>query len=158
MQQRSKQQVVDEVESMEIRELSLPDRTAAIEIWESTGLTRPWNDPIADFDRAVAGSTSTVLGAVDTDGLAATVMVGHDGHRGWIYYLAVVAPRQGQGLGRQLMEAGERWLSDQGAIKVNLMVRDTNADALSFYERLGYEDAQTVVVARWLRPPAGGER
>ena len=83
--------------------------TDAIRLWEACGLTRPWNDPSADLRRALDGPSSTVLGAVDAGGtLIGTAMVGHDGHRGWVYYVAVAPDRRGQGLGRALMEAADR--------------------------------------------------
>ncbi len=138
---------------MDVRELTAADRPSATALWSEVGLTRPWNDPGADFDRAVAGPTSCVLGAFD-DGLAATSMVGHDGHRGWVYYLAVDPARRGGGVGRRMMREAERWLLERGAVKINLMVRHGNAAALGFYERLGYEDAETTVLARWLDDPA----
>ena len=68
-----------------------------------------------DFDRAVDGSTSTVLGAFEGDALVATVMVGHDGHRGWVYYLAVDPGARGRDLGRQIMGAAEEWLLGSAA-------------------------------------------
>jgi len=74
---------------------------AAIKLWHDCGLTRPWNDPKADLRKAMAGSSSTVLAAVEDGGsLVATAMVGHDGHRGWVYYLAVEAAARSRGLGR----------------------------------------------------------
>lgn len=138
---------------MDIRELAAADRDAAIALWEATGLTRPWNDPSSDFDRAVRGTPSAVLGAVDAGELAGTVMVGHDGHRGWAYYLAVKPDMRRCGLGRRMMQEAESWLRDHGAVKLNLMVRDGNAEALGFYRQLGYEDADVVVLARWLVDP-----
>ena len=81
---------------------------AAIRLWQDSGLTRPWNDPEADLRRAAGGGSSCVLAAIgDDDSLLATAMVGHDGHRGWVYYLAVDAAQRGRGLGRQMMEACE---------------------------------------------------
>ena len=139
---------------MDVRELSAADRGAATALWAEAGLTRPWNDPGEDFDRALRGATSCVLGAFDHDGLAATVMIGEDGHRGWVYYLAVSPSRRRAGLGRRMMSEAERWLRDRGAVKLNLMVRYTNADALGFYEQLGYQDAGVTVFARWLRDPS----
>lgn len=135
---------------MEILELDAADRDHTVDLWSEAGLTRPWNDPVADFDRAHAGDTSTLLGAREGPDLVATVMVGHDGHRGWVYYLAVRSDRRRQGLGRRMMEAAEDWLRREGVPKLNLMVRHTNADALSFYDRLGYDDAAVTVLARWL--------
>jgi ribosomal protein S18 acetylase RimI-like enzyme len=135
---------------MEIRELTPADRDAATGLWEAAGLTRPWNDPTSDFDRALSGTTSAVLGALDAGALVATVMVGHDGHRGWVYYLAVKLEKRRCGLGRRMMLEAEGWLRERGAVKLQLMVRDGNADALGFYRRIGYEDAKVAVLAHWL--------
>ena len=124
---------------------------AAIKLWHNSGLTRPWNDPGADLRRAIAGSTSAVLAAVGDDGrLLATAMVGHDGHRGWVYYLAVDTAARGCGLGRQMMEACEGWVQSQRIPKIQLMVRTTNKAVVGFYEHLGYADANVVVLGRWL--------
>ena len=140
---------------MVIEELTPNDASDAIALWEMVGLIRPWNDPDVDFSRALHGTTSTVLGARETDGLVGTAMVGWDGHRGWVYYLAVAPSRQRQGIGAQLMTAAENWLRAEGAAKVQLMVRDTNDEARHFYERRGYEDSSVTVMARWLTSPSG---
>ncbi len=133
-----------------MRELTVADRSAAIEIWSTADLTRPWNEPIADFDRALAGPSSTVLGAFLDGELEATAMVGHDGHRGWLYYVAVRSASRRQGLGRQIIAAAESWLRDRGVPKVQLMVRHSNARAAQFYNELGYEDDDVIVLSRWL--------
>jgi ribosomal protein S18 acetylase RimI-like enzyme len=141
---------VYETSPMDIRELAAADRHDATDLWEEAGLTRPWNEPASDFDRALSGPTSAVLGALDAGQLAATVMVGHDGHRGWVYYLAVKRGNRRRGLGRRMMQEAQSWLRERGAVKLQLMVRDGNADALGFYQHLGYEDAHVTVLARWL--------
>ncbi|MCU1442608.1 MAG: family acetyltransferase [Cryobacterium sp.] len=135
---------------MQIRDLTSVDIEAAASIWQDAGLTRQWNPPERDLRRALEGSTSTVLGGFDAERLVGTVMVGHDGHRGWIYYLAVAEDRRGSGLGRQLMAAAEHWLHGHGAVKVQLMVRSTNETVLGFYDHLGYEDAKVQVRSKWL--------
>jgi ribosomal protein S18 acetylase RimI-like enzyme len=135
---------------MNIRELTTDERAAAIGLWAEAGLTRPWNDPGADFDRALAAPRSAVLGGSDGGLLLGTVMVGDDGHRGWVYYLAVRDPHRHRGVGRQLMAAAEGWLRGHGVGKVNLMVRSSNQVALGFYARLGYQDDEVAVLSRWL--------
>jgi ribosomal protein S18 acetylase RimI-like enzyme len=87
---------------------------------------------------------------VDGGGLLGTVMVGHDGHRGWLYYLAVRADARRQGYGRALVRAAEDWVAARGIPKVQLMVRTGNTAAAGFYERLGYTDAGCIVLARRL--------
>ncbi len=124
---------------------------AAIRLWHDSGLTRPWNDPEADLRRASSGSASAVLAAVpDGGGLLATAMVGHNGHRGWVYYLAVGPAARGRGLGRRMMEACEAWVQSPGVPKIQLMVRAANTAAVGFYEHLGYADADVVVLGRRL--------
>ncbi len=129
-----------------------PERAAeAVALWRETGLTRPWNDPVADLHRALDGPASTVLAGLGDDGaLLGTAMVGSDGHRGWVYYLAVRPAHQGAGLGRQLVGACEDWVRARGVPKVQLMVRGDNAAARGFYARLGYADAGVVVLGRRL--------
>jgi ribosomal protein S18 acetylase RimI-like enzyme len=138
---------------MDVRPLTAADFGDAAALWEAAGLTRPWNDPNADLARALDGPSSTVLGGFVDSALVATAMAGHDGHRGWVYYLAVAPDLRSRGLGRAVMRAAEEWLAAQGVVKVQLMVRDTNAAALGFYEHLGYAAAEVRVLAKWLREP-----
>nr|WP_256731391.1 GNAT family acetyltransferase [Sphingomonas sp. dw_22] len=120
-------------------------------MWRTCGLTRPWNDPEADFALALATGGSTVLVARGGDGIDGSVMVGFDGHRGWVYYLAVAPERQGAGRGRALMAAAEDWLRSRGCPKIQLMVRAGNAAALGFYEKLGLERQEVVTLGRFLK-------
>ena len=122
----------------------------AVALWHAVGLTRPWNDPEQDLARALRGPDSTVLAALDGERLVGTVMVGHDGHRGWIYYLAVAADEQRHGWGRRLVQECERWVRDRGIPKLQLMVRGDNDRAVRFYAALGYEPARVQVLGRRL--------
>jgi len=126
----------------------------AVALWHAVGLTRPWNDPAADLQRAVTGPSSTVLAEVTDDRLQGTVMVGTDGHRGWIYYLAVSPEVQGQGLGRRLVQAAEQWVQSRGLPKLMLMVRTDNSPALAFYAALGYEVNEVATLGKRLALPA----
>lgn len=135
---------------MRIIELPLARAAEAVALWHECGLTRPWNDPHEDLKRAVTGPSSAVLAAVDCDVLAGTAMVGHDGHRGWVYYLAVRLDQRRTGVGSELMRASEQWLRERGVPKVNLMVRTTNAAVVAFYESQGYEDGEVVVLGKFL--------
>jgi len=135
---------------MEALELSISDEASVVSLWDEAGLTRPWNDAPADFSRAVTGATSAVLGLKEDGTLIGTVMVGSDGHRGWVYYLAVREARRGQGNGRMLMAAAEEWLRERGAVKLQLMVRSENAQVIKFYEDTGYEHNDVLVLSRWI--------
>ena len=124
---------------------------AAIALWHDVGLTRPWNDPIEDLRRAMAGPASTVLAGTDHGELLATAMVGHDGHRGWVYYLAVRPDRRGRGHGRAMMRACETWLTARDVPKIDLMVRTENDAVLAFYHAIGYGRDEVYVMSKRLR-------
>jgi len=133
-----------------IRSATADDREAVVALWQAAGLTRPWNYPVADFKLAIANPTSTILLARDADELVGSVMVGFDGHRGWVYSLASDPDRRGLGIGRQLMRAAEDWLKERGCPKIQLMVRHDNESAQGFYTALGYEVQDVVTIGRRL--------
>ena len=135
---------------MDIAEALPADRDAVVALWEGCGLTRPWNDPRDDFALALASSDCAVLVGREAGRLLASIMVGFDGHRGWVYYLAVEPGEQRRGHGRRMMEAAEAWLKLRKAPKLNLMVREGNSAALAFYERLGLERQELVVLGKFL--------
>lgn len=129
---------------------TVDDAAAVIALWERAGLTRPWNDAEADFRLSVEGNSSAILLLNVQSDLAATVMVGFDGHRGWVYYLGVDPDHRRKGLGRELMAAAEHWLAERDAPKIQFMVRDGNDQALDFYRALGYESQPVVTLGRRL--------
>ena len=123
---------------MPIRPFEAADEDAVVALWEACGLTRPWNDPRADIARKLADSPELFLVVEEEGVVVGSVMVGYDGHRGWINYLAVHPSRQRGGIGRALMEAAEEQLAAMGCAKVNLQMRDGNEAARGFYEAIGY--------------------
>lgn len=132
-----------------IRSATAIDREIVVDIWELCGLTRPWNDAFADFDRALEHDASTILLAEDGNRVVGTAMAGFDGHRGWIYYLGVVPDHQRHGIARKLLDAACDWLRRQHCPKVELMLREGNP-AAGLYEHLGWERQDVSVFARWL--------
>ena len=138
-----------------IAEATDDDIDAVAALWKRCGLTREWNDPYADIALARAGKNAAVLVGRADGKIAASVMVGHDGHRGWFYYLSVDPVARRQGYGRAMVEAAEQWLAARHIAKAMLMIRPDNAAVRAFYETLGYFDQPRTVLAKWLdgRPP-----
>lgn len=126
------------------------DVEQVIALWQTCGLTRPWNDPAADIALARKGSNAAVLTGRDDSLIVATVLVGHDGHRGWVYYLAVDPDYRHKGYGRAMMDAAERWLHERGIEKLQLLVRADNKSVKSFYQSLGYSEQERITYAKWL--------
>lgn len=137
---------------MTARDADVRDRDAIVALWQDCGLTRPWNDPATDFIRSIDDAASTILVIEADSTIAGSVMVGVDGHRGWVYYVGVTPAHRGAGHGRSLMNAAADWLRRRGAPKVQLMVRADNAAALGFYAALGLERQNVVTLGRFLDP------
>jgi ribosomal protein S18 acetylase RimI-like enzyme len=135
---------------LEIGPLDAPEIEAVVALWERCGLTRPWNDPRADIALALRGPNSTILVGREGSRVVASVMVGHDGHRGWLYYVAVDPQAQRRGYGRAIMSAAEDWLRLRGILKAELLVREENSAVQRFYESLGYTVEPRIVMTRWL--------
>ena len=111
---------------------------------------RPWNDPLRDIASARANASSEIHVAVTAeDDVAGSVMAGYEGHRGWVYYVAVAPQHRSQGLGAALMRHAEAWLTRVGAPKVMLMIREENEAVRRFYEGLGYGVEKRTVMSRW---------
>ncbi len=136
--------------ALAVAEITDADVTDVIALWQACGLTRPWNDPANDIALARRGLNATILIGRDGGSIVATVMVGHDSHRGWVYYVATDPDRRGRGFGRAIMSAAEDWLRAAGIAKLQLLVRRENAKAGAFYRSIGYAEAQTIVFAKWL--------
>jgi ribosomal protein S18 acetylase RimI-like enzyme len=136
--------------SLTFRPVGDGDIEEVIALWVRCGLTRPWNDAAKDIAFARAGANSDVLMACLDGDVAASVMVGHDGHRGSVYYVSVDPALQGRGFGRQTMAAAEAWFDARGVWKLNLLLRADNARVRGFYEALGYEVEPRLCMARKL--------
>ena len=136
--------------SLTIEAITDADVEGVVALWQRCGLTRPWNDPHADIALARRCDNSTVLVGRANSAVVATIMVGHDGHRGWVYYVAVDPNCQKRGFGRLIMAAAEDWLRREGIAKLQLLVRRENAQANAFYGALGFELSTSVMFQKWL--------
>lgn len=135
-----------------IRNATAEDEPHVAALWRAANLVTSYNDPSKDFHFARAKEGSDILVGVDAEQtLVGSVMVGHDGHRGWIYYVASDPKHRGRGIGRLMVEAAEQWLKNKGVVKVMLLVRETNTQVVDFYEHLGFEAVPRVVMQKWLK-------
>jgi ribosomal protein S18 acetylase RimI-like enzyme len=126
------------------------DIAEVVTLWRRCGSTREWNDPAGDIALARKESNATVLLGRNAGVVVASVLVGHDGHRGWVYYVTVDPDHRYKGYGRMIMTAAEDWLRARGIQKLQLMVRGDNVQVHAFYESLGYYDQKRVTFAKWL--------
>ena len=133
-----------------IRSFDSADTDSVVDIWEQCGLTRSWNNPYLDIERKLSCQPELFLvGEYDED-IIATAMFGYDGHRGWLYYFAVLPPFQKQGYGRQLLDYGENTLLEMGCPKISFQVRTSNTDAINYYTATGYKQDDAVCFGKRL--------
>ncbi len=123
---------------------------ALVLLWQECGLTKHWNDPHKDIERKLKDPVGGLFVVRDQESLVASVMLGYDGHRGSVYYLAVHPSYQGRGLGRLLMAYCDTFLLALECPKINLYVRDSNLKVLGFYDHLDYVVDPSVVLGRRL--------
>ena len=141
-----------------IRQIEDGDEPQVVAVWTASGVSRPWNDPITDIAFARRSPQSTILVGESGEHVVATVMVGEDGHRGWVYYLATHPDGQRQGIAHRMMDAAEAWLKARGVWKMQLLIRADNAGAKGFYARLGYRDTEAVCYQKViLGDPSSGD-
>ena len=139
---------------MEVRPYKDGDYAACAALWEQCGLTVWYNDPKRDLALWQQSESAEIFLAFEGDRLVGSISCGHDGHRGWLYAVAVDPALRQRGLGRRLVRQAEDWLEGHGIQKVQLMVREGNRAVLGFYAALGYAYTPRAVMARWLMLPA----
>jgi ribosomal protein S18 acetylase RimI-like enzyme len=126
------------------------DRSDVIDLWHRCNLVVPQNDPQGDIDKKLKVQSDLFFVGTISKKVVATVMAGYDGHRGWIYYLAVDPDHQRKQIGRRMMERAESALKERGCPKINLQVRTTNMSVISFYERLGFSNDDVIGLGKRL--------
>ena len=125
---------------MEIRVFVEADTDAVIDLWQLANLTHPNNDSALDIKRKMNDSPWGFLVAMDGKTIIGSIMVGYDGHRGWINYLACHPNYRRRGVAKSLMNEAKKLLLERGCPKINLQVRSGNEAAVKFYESIGYLD------------------
>jgi ribosomal protein S18 acetylase RimI-like enzyme len=143
-----------EMTGLSIRPFRPGDERAVIRLWVECGLVVPHNDPSKDIARKCRTRPAEFLVAELDREIVATCMVGYDGHRGWINYLAVSPALRRRGIATRLMDEAERILRDAGCPKINLQVRSTNTAVIGFYASLGFREDAVVSMGKRLEPDA----
>ena len=137
--------------SLEIIRYDNEYQEALVDLWGKCGLVTPQNDPVLDIQKKLDFQPDLFFLALVEGKLVGSVMVGYEGHRGWINYLAVLPEHQKQGFGRSLVEKAVEELQKLGCLKVNLQVRKTNLFVIEFYKHLGFKEDNVISLGLRLR-------
>ena len=139
-----------------IRPYRSADQEDVVQLWKTCDLVVPWNDPVKDIEFKLQVDAELLLVAEYRGRPIGTAMGGYEGHRGWLYYLAVHPDFRRRGLGRRLVEEVEARLTERGCPKVNLMVRKTNSLVIDFYHSLGFTENEVVCLGKMLKKRDSG--
>jgi ribosomal protein S18 acetylase RimI-like enzyme len=124
---------------MEIRRYTDDDKDALFALWEAAlPDASPHNQPALVLERKLAVD-DLIFVAIEDGQLVGTAMAGYDGHRGWLYSVAVASKARRAGIGGALVHRAIEELKALGCLKVNLQVRADNHAVSAFYEALGFE-------------------
>jgi len=133
-------QMSDLIKQLVIRSFQVSDEPDVIGLWHICNLVVPQNDPKKDIEMKLQVQPELFLVGIISNRIISTVMSGYDGHRGWIYYLAVDPDFQKNGIGRCMFEKAEMKLRKLGCSKINLQVRNSNKSVIAFYKHIGFLD------------------
>ena len=134
-----------------IRSYTDADESAVIALWRDTiADASPHNDPALSIRKKMEAGGELFLVAEAAGVLVGAVMGGYDGHRGWVYSLAVREPYRRQGIGRALVRHLEAALAERGCLKINLQVRTSNAAVAAFYQALGFNVEERISMGKRL--------
>lgn len=138
------------MDNLIIRNYLPGDQKGVVDLWQECGLLVPWNNPYSDIERKYRDSPEMFfIGDLESE-LVATCIAGYDGHRGWIYFLAVKEGYRKRGFASKMVTHAESALNDVGCPKIDLMVRKTNDEVISFYQSIGYEPDPVIVLSKRL--------
>jgi ribosomal protein S18 acetylase RimI-like enzyme len=115
-------------------------RNQVIEIWTSIfGYKDQRNNPALIIDKKIAVNDNLFFVAIEKGEIVGTVMAGYDGHRGWIYSLAVISNKRKANIGTRLLMHTENELRKLGCVKINLQIHKNNEMVKEFYLGNGYD-------------------
>ena len=136
---------------MDIRRYRPSDFDGVQSLWEEAFPgDPPWNRAEAAIPAKLAFQPDLLFVAVKDGGVIGSVMAGYDGHRGWLYSVAVRSGCRRDGIGTALVRKAERALAALGCEKVNLQVRARNEAVTHFYAKLGYTIEDRISLGRRL--------
>jgi ribosomal protein S18 acetylase RimI-like enzyme len=137
--------------NFEIVRYSSEYQDAVVDLWRKCNLVVPQNDPVEDIQRKLVFQPDLFFVALLDGKVIGSIMVGYEGHRGWMNYLAVLPEHQRRGYGRKLVEKAVDELKRLGCLKVNLQVRKSNVSVVEFYKHLGFKDDDVVGLGKRLK-------
>jgi len=124
---------------------------AVVDLWGKCNLITPQNDPVEDIEKKTSFQPELFFVGLLEGEVIGSIMVGYEGHRGWINYMAVNPEYQRQGYGRKLVQKAIDELKRIGCLKINLQVRRSNTSVIDFYINLGFIEDDVISLGMRLK-------
>lgn len=124
---------------------------AVVGLWKKCNLITPQNDPAEDIRKKLDFQPELFFVGLLDGKVIGSIMVGYEGHRGWINYLAVIPKHQRHGYGRKLVQEAIEELKKIGCPKINLQVRRSNTEVIDFYKHLGFKEDDVISLGMRLK-------
>lgn len=110
----------------------------------------PWNKAEVVIPAKIASQPDLFLVAADGDHVIGAALAGYDGHRGWLYSVAVTQDHQRLGIGSQLVKALEARLRALSCRKINLQIIAQDVALARFYHSLGFDAEDRISMGKLL--------
>ena len=124
-------------------------RQQVIDIWTSIfGYSDQRNNPSLIIDKKIAVNDDLFFIAIEDGKIIGTIMAGYDGHRGWIYSMAVIPEKRNINIGTKLLKHAENELRKLGCVKINLQIHKNNEIVKNFYLKNGYEIEERISMGK----------
>jgi len=134
-------------------------RSQVVALWKTVfGYETAHNNPALVIDKKVEVDDQLFFVAVVDTTVVGTIMAGYDGHRGWIYSVAVSPSHRRQGIGSRLVSHAERALTCKGCVKINLQIMEGNESVAGFYASLGFSIEKRVSMGKRISENVGSHR
>jgi ribosomal protein S18 acetylase RimI-like enzyme len=117
---------------------------AVVGLWRTCDLVVPQNEPVEDVEKKMRFQPNLFLIGLLDGKVIGSIMVGYEGHRGWINYLAIAPEDQRHGYGTKLVQKAIDELKKMGCQKVNLQIRRSNVKVIDFYKHIGFKEDDVV--------------
>jgi ribosomal protein S18 acetylase RimI-like enzyme len=124
---------------------------AVVDLWKTCNLITPQNDPVEDIKKKTSFQPELFFVGLLEGKVIGSIMVGYEGHRGWMNYMAVNPKYQRQGYGRELVQKAIAELKKIGCVKINLQVRRSNTSVIDFYKHLGFQEDDVISLGMRLK-------
>jgi ribosomal protein S18 acetylase RimI-like enzyme len=136
--------------TINMRKAAPDDKTQIVKLWTTMFPTeKHHNNPNISFDQKIHHDDLFYI-AEDDHLIIGTILAGYDGHRGWIYSLAVTPSYQRQGIGTQLINHAIKALEKKGCLKVNLQITGDTSPYIKFYKNLGFKVENRISMGKTL--------